>query len=68
VDYKLLNRGVSINVWDNGTVGNYWSDYQTKYPEAEEIDNSGIENIPYVVYTGNIDHYPLAKPIATDSI
>jgi parallel beta-helix repeat protein len=50
--------------WDNGTVGNYWSDYQTKYPNATEIDNSGIGNTPYIIDAYNIDHYPLMKPVA----
>ena len=62
--YKLLSKGISINYWDNGTIGNYWSDYQTKYPEASQIDNSGIENTPYELYSSNIDHYPLANPTA----
>ena len=29
---------------------NYWSDYLTKYPNATEIDNSGIGNQPYVFW------------------
>jgi nitrous oxidase accessory protein NosD len=33
--------------WDNGTVGNYWSDYRTIYPNATEIDGTGIGNTPY---------------------
>jgi parallel beta-helix repeat protein len=38
--------------WDNGTVGNYWSDYRTTYPNATEIDHSGIGNSPYkIAYT-----------------
>ncbi len=35
--------------WDNGTIGNYWSDYQTKYPQATEAGHSGIGNTPYVI-------------------
>jgi len=42
------------NTWDNGTVGNYWSDYQTRYPNATEIDNSGIGDTPYTVSYGYI--------------
>ena len=34
--------------WDNGTVGNYWSDYQLKYPNATEIDHTGIWVTPYI--------------------
>jgi hypothetical protein len=51
---------------------NYWSDYLTKYPNATEIDNSGIGNQPYVYatvqnYTQTIycqDNHPLMKPVA----
>jgi parallel beta-helix repeat protein len=35
--------------WDNGTVGNYWSDYLTIYPNATEIDHTGIGNTPYAI-------------------
>jgi parallel beta-helix repeat protein len=35
--------------WDNGTVGNYWSDYLDRYPNATQIDNSGIGNKPYII-------------------
>lgn len=52
----------SLNVFDNGSMGNYWSDYKAKYPNAKEIDNTGIYNTSYVV-DGNItDNYPLATP------
>jgi hypothetical protein len=48
--------------WDNGSVGNYWSDYLTRYPNASEIGNSGIGNTPYVIDANNIDNYPLVAP------
>ena len=35
--------------WDNGTLGNYWSDYQTTYRNATEIDHTGIGNTPYLI-------------------
>ncbi len=35
--------------WDNGAVGNYWSDYW------------GIGN--YVIDENNVDHFPLTKPV-----
>lgn len=47
------------NSWDNGSVGNYWSDYFTKYPNASEIGNSGIGDTPYVIDVNNLDNYPL---------
>lgn len=47
------------NFWDNGTEGNYWSDYLERYPNATEIDGSRIWDIPYVIDESNIDNYPL---------
>jgi len=68
---SIITRGIpgpqSIqipNSWDNGTVGNYWSDYLTKYPNATEIDNSGRGNTQYLIDANNIDNYPLIKPVA----
>jgi hypothetical protein len=37
--------------WDNGTAGNHWSDYTTKYPNASEISNMGIGNTQYLIET-----------------
>jgi nitrous oxidase accessory protein len=51
--------GTDIVVWDNGQVGNYWSDYSSKYPNAIEVDSTGIGNTPFVIDSNNIDHYPL---------
>ena len=53
----------SGNFWDNGSMGNYWGDYLTKYPNASEIGNTGIGNTPYVIDADNIDHYPLMAPV-----
>jgi parallel beta-helix repeat protein len=49
------------NVWDDGypSGGNYWSNYLTRYPNAAEIDASGIWNTAYVIDTSNRDNYPL---------
>lgn len=35
--------------WDNGTVGNYWSDYLKVYPNASQIGHSGIGDTPYLI-------------------
>jgi parallel beta-helix repeat protein len=53
----------SVNTWDNGFPdgGNYWSDYQTKYPSASVIENSGIGNTPYYIDEQNRDNYPLME-------
>jgi len=53
------------NTWDDGypSGGNYWSDYEERYPDAEELDNSGIWNTPYVIAgEDNKDNYPLIHP------
>jgi len=50
-----------INNWDNGKVGNYWSDYQDKYPSANQ--ENGIWDTPYSIDGGeNFDRYPLVSP------
>ena len=51
----------STNVWDDGypSGGNYWSDYESEYPNAEEIDDSGIWDTPYEITENNQDNYPL---------
>jgi hypothetical protein len=49
---------------------NYWSDYLTKYPNAKEIEKSGLPNLlwdtPYN-YGGSLgnftDNHPLINPI-----
>jgi parallel beta-helix repeat protein len=53
--------GGSADIWNNGSRGNYWSDYLTKYPNATEVGSSGVWNTPYVIDTSNIDHYPLVN-------
>jgi hypothetical protein len=68
-DFVANNKTVEIpqsldsGSWDNGTMGNYWSDYQSKYPFAIEIDDSGIGNTPYVIDQNNTDNFPLIKPV-----
>jgi parallel beta-helix repeat protein len=59
--------------WDNGTFGNYYSDYLTKYPSAKEIDSSGTYGTPYEIYVYGTylvprtyvfyDNHPLVDPI-----
>jgi len=72
--YNVESRD-STNIWNstekitynyNGTeytnyLGNYWSDYKEKYPDAEEIDETGIWNTPYSINSDN-DTYPLVEP------
>jgi len=62
---QVYNVGVSINVWDNGIEGNYWSDYDDRYPRATELDGSGMWDTPYVVDGNNRDNYPLIPEFPT---
>ncbi|NIO36169.1 DUF1565 domain-containing protein, partial [Candidatus Bathyarchaeota archaeon] len=43
------------NIWDDGSEGNYWSDYN-----GTDTDLDGIGNIAYHIDENNIDRYPLA--------
>jgi parallel beta-helix repeat protein len=54
----------STDIWDDGypSGGNYWSDYEGRYPNAMEVDDSGIWNTPYVIDESNQDNYPLIHP------
>jgi len=56
----MSNRpnGTDTVTWDNGTIGNYWSDYQTKYPDATQNSNETYDT-PYVIDANNKDNHPL---------
>ena len=47
----------SMNKWDNGLEGNYWSDYT-----GNDSDHDGIGDSPYAVDANNTDNYPLMGP------
>ena len=50
--------------WYKNTIGNSWSDYSIKYPNAQSQDN--IWDTPYSIRGGvNQDRYPLVKPFST---
>lgn len=44
---------VNSLIFDNGSVGNYWSDYLSQCSNSTEIGNSGIRDTPYVIYLAN---------------
>ncbi|HEC81979.1 MAG TPA: hypothetical protein ENI42_06110 [Thermoplasmatales archaeon] len=50
-------KGYPVNQWDNGSVGNYWDDYN-----GTDADGDGIGDTPYVIQDNNVDRYPLMKP------
>lgn len=47
---NCLNRVITPNLWDNGSVGNYWGDYN-----GQKV---------YEINENNIDHYPLTEKAA----
>jgi parallel beta-helix repeat protein len=49
-----LKNGTDVVSWDNGAVGNYWSDY------------NGHDS--YNINQNNVDHYPLTQAIDVNSI
>lgn len=56
-DNAYDNRATS-NKWDNGTMGNLWSDYT-----GIDADHNGIGDTPYDVDSGDtFDNYPLMDP------
>jgi len=52
----------SINAWDDGSEGNYWSNYEKRHLDAQKADGSGVWDTAYVVNERNQDYYPLVKP------
>jgi parallel beta-helix repeat protein len=73
IDNRLLTGGPQgydgsmFNYWNNSQfLGNYWSDYTTKYPSAIIIGS--IWDTPYDLNGSNNakDYYPLAYPVEFD--
>jgi parallel beta-helix repeat protein len=53
----------SVNTWDNGCEGNFWSDYNGtdlhRGPCQNETGSDGIGDTPYIIDASNQDNYPL---------
>jgi len=62
----LVRVSDSVNVWDDGYLGNYWSSYMTQHPNAVQIDGSGTFNTPYSVDAQNVDRHPLTQPFNSE--
>ena len=45
-----------VNQFDNGTYGNYWSDYT-----GQDKNNDGIGDTPYQIDSNSYDRYPLMQ-------
>jgi parallel beta-helix repeat protein len=59
----------SVNTWDDGypSGGNYWSEYVIRYPNAKELDGSGLWDTPYIIDENNQDRYPLMYPYGSQT-
>jgi parallel beta-helix repeat protein len=67
-----IDDNVKGTSWDNGTIGNYWGDY-----EGTDFDEDGIGDSPYVItgvkwdndaggdvsFVAGQDNYPLMNPL-----
>jgi hypothetical protein len=66
---NFVNCGIYVGLSDAPIVDrNYWSDYTAKYPDAKELDGSGIWDTPYVddryaEEISCIDYHPLTRPV-----
>ena len=49
---------ISVNSWNNGTFGNFWSDYT-----GTDANGDGIGDISYTIDSNNTDPYPLMAPV-----
>ena len=64
----VYNAGNAVdegnNIWDDGDYGNYWNDYEEKYPLAiPKLLKPWMWNTPYEIDGGNSkDNCPLIKP------
>jgi hypothetical protein len=46
------------NFWDNGSEGNYWSNYN-----GTDANRDGIGDTPYIIEVNSTDRYPLMSII-----
>jgi len=71
--YREIGPVFQFNIWDNGTIGNYWGDYV-----GTDDNEDGIGDSPYVIpgvkwdndaggdvsFIAGYDNYPLTEPYA----
>jgi parallel beta-helix repeat protein len=46
--------GSYFNIWDDGAMGNHWSDYN-----GTDANHDGVGETSYIIDENNTDHYPL---------
>ncbi|MFW5907627.1 MAG: NosD domain-containing protein, partial [Candidatus Natronoplasma sp.] len=61
-DQQAINRGENYYFNETESMGNYYSDYEEKYPDAEKAN--GYWDTPYENDEGHgfIDEYPMVEP------
>jgi hypothetical protein len=50
-----------LNIWDNGSEGNYWSNYN-----GTDADEDGIGDTSYPVSSDDVDMHPLMHPLTVN--
>jgi parallel beta-helix repeat protein len=58
-----FGEAVSVNVWNNGKEGNFWSNYN-----GTDQDGDGIGDAPYDIDANNTDYYPLTAPYGINKV
>ena len=53
----------TFNIWDNGSLGNYWIDY-----DGLDTNGDGVGDSPYVIDDNRTDNYPLMAPYVTAEV
>jgi parallel beta-helix repeat protein len=56
-----IESGALVNNWDNGTIGNYWSNYN-----GTDQNGDGISDSAYILYKNNQDNFPLMTPVTVE--
>ena len=46
-----------VEVWDNGSQGNYWSNYN-----GTDVNGDGIGDTPFLIDSRNSDNYTMMMP------
>jgi parallel beta-helix repeat protein len=53
----------SVNIWDDGIEGNYWSNY-----DGIDSNGDGVGDTPHNLYENNTDNHPLIEPVTIEVI
>jgi nitrous oxidase accessory protein NosD len=62
---NAIGNGTDVVLWDNGKVGNHWSNYN-----GTDSNKDGVADQPYIIDENNVDNFPLMDPcdIENDAI